>query len=202
MIRASTREQIVDAADELFYRRGFEQTSFAHIAEAVGISRGNFYHHFKSKDAILDAVIAARLTKTRVMLDGWENAARLPQDRILSFVRILVVNQSKILRYGCPVGTLCTELAKLGHPAQGAASELFSLFRLWLARQFELLGRRQDADVLATHVLARSQGIATLANAFHDEVFVKNEVKLLEQWLEQQTPKEKVNVRRKSEVLG
>jgi len=35
----------------------------------VQISRGNFYHHFKSKDEILDAVITARLANTRMMLE-------------------------------------------------------------------------------------------------------------------------------------
>ena len=57
MTARSTREEIVDAADQLFYRQGYEHTSFADIAQAVQISRGNFYHHFKSKDEILDAVI-------------------------------------------------------------------------------------------------------------------------------------------------
>ena len=48
----TTRDQIVEAADRLFYRQGYEHTSFADIADAVQISRGNFYYHFKSKDEI------------------------------------------------------------------------------------------------------------------------------------------------------
>lgn len=71
MAKVSTRERIVAEADELFYRKGFERTSFSDIAEAVNISRGNFYYHFKTKDDILDAVIQARLGKTQVMLDQW-----------------------------------------------------------------------------------------------------------------------------------
>ena len=39
------------------------------IAEAVKISRGNFYYHFKTKDEILDAVIAQRLACTQQVLD-------------------------------------------------------------------------------------------------------------------------------------
>ena len=53
----TTRDHIVEAADQLFYRQGYEHTSFADIADAVHISRGNFYYHFKTKDEILDAVI-------------------------------------------------------------------------------------------------------------------------------------------------
>lgn len=64
----ATRDHIVEAADGLFYRRGYEHTSFSDIADAVGISHGNFYHHFKSKDEILDAVIRKRLTDTEKML--------------------------------------------------------------------------------------------------------------------------------------
>ena len=69
---SSTRELIVEKADSLFYEGGFEATSFAEIAAAVGISRGNFYHHFKTKDAILEAVIVRRMERTRAMLDGWQ----------------------------------------------------------------------------------------------------------------------------------
>lgn len=56
MHEKTTREQIVESADRLFYQQGYENTSFADIAQAVHISRGNFYYHFKSKDQILDAV--------------------------------------------------------------------------------------------------------------------------------------------------
>jgi TetR/AcrR family transcriptional regulator, transcriptional repressor for nem operon len=180
----TTREQIVEAADQLFYQQGFDHTSFADIADAVQISRGNFYHHFKSKDEILDAVINVRLANTRSMLDRWEIEGKTPADRIRSFINILIANRAKIKKYGCPVGTLCTELAKLGHPSQGEANEVFSLFRTWLKRQFEALGRRADADDLAMHVLARSQGVAMLATAFRDERFIRQEVDQMFAWLD------------------
>lgn len=181
---ATTRDQIVEAADHLFYRQGYEHTSFADIAGAVRISRGNFYYHFKTKDDILDAVIEARVAKTRTMLDQWEMTGPRPADRIRGFIDILIANRSDIKRYGCPVGTLCSELAKLDHAAQGEASKLFTLFRVWLRRQFTLLGRGKDADMLAMHLLARSQGVATLASAFHDERFIRQEVQAMHDWLE------------------
>ncbi|MBZ5715711.1 TetR/AcrR family transcriptional regulator [Nannocystis pusilla] len=182
MTDKSTRAQIVEAADQLFYRKGYEHTSFSDIADTVQISRGNFYYHFRTKDEILSAVIQARLAKTRGMLGRWESDGETPADRIRSFIHILIVNRADIKRYGCPVGSLSTELAKQNHASQAEANELFTLFRVWLSRQFELIGCA-DADALAMHVLARSQGIATLANAFHDEKFIRYEVKQLEDWL-------------------
>jgi TetR/AcrR family transcriptional regulator, transcriptional repressor for nem operon len=183
----TTREHIVEAADQLFYRQGYEHTSFSDIADDVQISRGNFYYHFKTKDEILDAVIEVRLADTQRMLDRWEAEAKDPAARIRSFIHMLVANRADIKRYGCPVGTLSTELAKLNHASQGEANRLFTLFRAWLRRQFMALGRTQDADALAMHLLARSQGVATLANAFRDDKFIRHEVALMCDWLDQYT---------------
>ncbi|KPJ95415.1 MAG: transcriptional regulator [Gammaproteobacteria bacterium SG8_11] len=180
----TTRDHIVEAADQLFYRQGYEHTSFADIANAVQISRGNFYYHFRTKDEILDAVINLRLANTRKMLEQWEIQGKKPVDRIRSFIHILIGNRAKIKRYGCPVGTLCIELAKLNHASQAEANKLFTLFRTWLRRQFTLLGRKADSDELSMHLLARSQGVATLANAFHDEKFIRQEVKQMYDWLD------------------
>ena len=180
----TTRQQIVAAAHQLFYRRGYEHTSFAMIADAVQISRGNFYHHFKTKDEILDAVIESRLASGRQMLEKWEAESPAPADRIRSYIQLTFVNRADFKRYGCPVGTLSIELAKLGHASRREANELFKLIRGWLRLQFELLGRGDDADALALHVLARCQGVAVLASAFQDEKFIQREVEQMCAWVE------------------
>ena len=179
----STRMQIVEKADSLFYEDGYQATSFAHIAAALGISRGNFYYHFKTKGEILDAVITRRMQTTRAMLDHWEKDGHEPRDRILSFINILIANRAKIMAFGCPVGTLCAELAKLDHAAKGRAAELFCMFRDWLTAQFRALGHGEAAEALAMHVLGRSQGVAALATAFRDEDVIRREVAALEEWL-------------------
>ncbi len=183
----TTRDHIIDAADQLFYRQGYEHTSFSDIADAVQISRGNFYYYFEAKDKILDAVIGLRLANTRKMLDRWEAEGKNPEDRIRGFIHILIANRAKIKQYGCPVGTLCTELAKLNHASQAEAKMLFTLFRTWLRKQFTLLGHETDADALAMHLLARSQGVTTLATAFHDEKFIRREVAQMCDWLQSYT---------------
>jgi len=184
MAHGVTRQQIVEAADDLFYRQGFEHTSFADIAKVVNISRGNFYHHFKTKDDILDAVIKTRLDRTQHMLADWEEEGTTPKDRIKRYIKILLTNWSMIKDYGCPVGTLCTELAKLNHASKAEANKVFTLFRLWLKNQFSQLGHRQDADALAMRVLSWSQGVATLGNTFDDYKYVKQEVEKMCGWLD------------------
>ncbi|GIQ71371.1 TetR/AcrR family transcriptional regulator [Xylanibacillus composti] len=51
------RNEILDAADELFGQKGFDGTSTNDILDKVGIARGTLYHHFKSKEDIMDALI-------------------------------------------------------------------------------------------------------------------------------------------------
>lgn len=184
----ATRDQIVDAADRLIYEKGFEYMAFADLANAVGISRGNVSFYFPTRDEILAAVIEQRLDRTRRMLEQWETGGIDARERIRSYIRIPLTNRTMVLRYGCPVGTLCTELAKLGHDGLVQASRIFGLFREWLGCQFADLGCGGNADALAMQVLAWSQGVATLASAFHDEPFVRAEVRRMEDWLDSLAP--------------
>ncbi len=184
MAGKATRQQIVDAADDLFYAHGYAQTSFADIAAAVRISRGNFYYHFRTKDEILEAVIDKRLADREALLARWDEAAEAPMDRIACFIRIVVVNQARIMAFGCPVGTLVTELGKLEHASRDKANGIMALFRDWLTRQFEELGCGREAQENALHVLGWSQGVATLAQAFRDEAYVRGEVERILAWLD------------------
>jgi hypothetical protein len=95
-----------------------------------------------------------------------------------------LTNQAPIMRHGCPVGTLCTELSKLGHPLESEARALFELFQDWLRRQFRAAGHGREAEALAMHVLAFSQGVAVMAQAFRDPRFVQREVRAMTAWLD------------------
>ena len=54
---AERKNEILDAAEELFAARGYEETSTGDILDRVGIARGTLYYHFRSKEEILDALI-------------------------------------------------------------------------------------------------------------------------------------------------
>ena len=184
MSTSSTRSQIIEKADTLFYQGGFDATSFADIAAGVGISRGNFYHHFKTKDEILDAVIDRRMVVAAATLENWRVESDDPRDRIASFIHIVIVNQTDIMAFGCPVGTLCSELAKLDHVAKRRAADILALYRDWLTTQFRMLGHGGRAEEMALHVLGWSQGVAVLATAFNDEALIRREVDGIMAWLD------------------
>ena len=52
----NTRGRIIQAAWQLFYRQGYDDTTVEEIIEASGTSRGSFYHYFEGKDALLSSV--------------------------------------------------------------------------------------------------------------------------------------------------
>lgn len=57
MDRGNTKQEILEAALELFSVQGFEATSVSQIASAVGIRKASLYSHFENKQAILDALV-------------------------------------------------------------------------------------------------------------------------------------------------
>ena len=52
----NTRGKIIDAAWQLFYRQGYDDTTVEEIIEESGTSRGSFYHYFRGKDALLSTL--------------------------------------------------------------------------------------------------------------------------------------------------
>lgn len=50
----SRRREILDVAQQLFYQKGYEQTSIQDLLQAIGIAKGTFYHYFQSKQALLE----------------------------------------------------------------------------------------------------------------------------------------------------
>lgn len=180
------RNKIISTADDLFYRQGFNHTSFADISKAVGISRGNFYYHFKTKDDILAAVLEERKASMIQMLSQWSNELSQPMARLLAFVEMIASSRNNIIKYGCPIGTACGELSKLKNINYSDATEIIALFRHWLVEQIELLGHKHNkADQLAMHILTCAQGISVVGLAFKDADYIVREVDDLKQWLKQ-----------------
>ena len=183
----TTADRIVEAADTLFYRHGYEHTTFGMIAADVGISRGNFHHHFKTKDHILAAVIARRSLSTSDMLDRWAAANIEPAAQVRCFIDMLTANRSDIMRFGCPVVSLCSELAKASHPLLDSSGRILCLFRKWLGNRFTAICfEAATADELAVHLLVLSQGIAVLANLYKDDAMIDREVTEAHRWLDDQ----------------
>jgi AcrR family transcriptional regulator len=75
--RATTRAAILKTARHLFGDRGFENTTIDDIAIAARVAKGAIYHHFKTKEALFEAVLAA---VSADLAEDIERAARAEKD--------------------------------------------------------------------------------------------------------------------------
>jgi len=180
-----TRQRIVEAANRLFYHQGYNQTSFSDVVEAADVPRGNIYYYFKTKDEILKAAIGYRVGRIRQMLEGWNGNYRTPIERLHRFIDILSDSADAIMRYGCPMGTLNTELGKSQDHLQEQAENLFKVFESWLSDQFAELGYAGRAHDLALRLMAQGQGISVMAHVHNDPGFLRREKQRLGDWLNQ-----------------
>jgi AcrR family transcriptional regulator len=71
------RDEILDAAGELFTTQGYASTSTRTIADAVGVRQASLYHYFKTKDEILSALLHQTVTPTLCFIETVLSTARL-----------------------------------------------------------------------------------------------------------------------------
>ncbi len=180
------RNKIIEAADNLLYHKGYNLMSFSDIADASGIPRGNLNYHFKTKDEVLSAVIDYRVEKMGDMLQDWQANIPTALERLKRFAKIPVNEIENVRRYGCPMGSLNTELGKVQPDLKSLSRMQFDVFREWLIEQFKMLVSDQKAKEFAMHLLVRTQGLATMTHVYNDSSLLVREVEKIYSWLESQ----------------
>lgn len=181
--RPGKRERLVAAACELVHRQGVARTTLADIAEAADVPVGNVYYYFKTKDDIIAAVVQARAQQIESALAGLEQRHRSPKARLKGLVRFLAEQANSIADYGCPHGTLCSELAKQAAGSDPLAAPLMQIPLSWAEQQFRAMGRR-DARNVAVELLVSYQGSAVLTNALGQPEIMAHQARRLEKWIE------------------
>jgi TetR/AcrR family transcriptional regulator, transcriptional repressor for nem operon len=176
------RERLAAAAARVFHERGVEKTTLADIAKLAEVPVGNVYYYFKTKDQLIQAAIGSHERALRDMIGELERHED-PADRLRELVRGWVDQREVAAQFGCPSGTLATELDKR---ADGLDRELAQVMRGlidWAQAQFTAMGRA-DAAELAVALVAAYQGISLLTNTFRDPQLMAAEGRRLERWID------------------
>jgi AcrR family transcriptional regulator len=180
--KADNRTRLLQAAENTTYRYGFGNMAIADIAKEAQIPLGNVYYYFKTKDEIGDAIVELRVSRFRKLLQEFEKVGS-PKERLCAFVQIKIKNREELARNGCPVGTLCSELRKLGGTAASKSKVLFATALDWMEAQFRELGKGAESRGLAVHLLSATQGVSVLAHTFHDPGLIEMEAARLKAWI-------------------
>ncbi|HKW61505.1 MAG TPA: TetR/AcrR family transcriptional regulator [Candidatus Acidoferrum sp.] len=180
--RADNRTRLLQAAEKTSYLLGFGNTAIADIAKEARVPLGNVYYYFKTKDEIGDAIVELRASRFRKLLQEFDKTDS-PKERLCAFVQIKIKNREQLAHSGCPVGTLCSELRKLGGAAAGKPKILFVMALDWMEKQFRELGKGAGSRGLAVQLLSATQGVSVLAHTFHDPSLIDQEAARLKKWI-------------------
>lgn len=181
--KQSRRELIIEKANRLIYIKGYNQTSFADIADEVGITKGNLHYHFNSKEDLLETIIVYRKDFIIENLALWDGQYPDPKDRLKRFTQMLINEEEDLVRYGCPLGSLNMELGKSQQSLQEKSREMFDLFLHWLEKVFKQLGKKNSKS-LSRHLLAMAQGTALMTYVYADKKLLKEESVNINEWID------------------
>src|SRR5262245_4839195 len=178
------RERLVTAAKELIYQHGFARITLAAVAERAQVPLGNVYYYFRTREALLAAVIQAHQQELQALFAQWEQLPD-PRQRLLAFLAHERTYSDYLIRYGCPYGSLCQELDKDDGPQTQAAAELFQAHLAWAERQFRLLGKDADeAKELGLDFIVSWQGTLVVSASFRSGELLDHRLGRLATWIE------------------
>jgi TetR/AcrR family transcriptional regulator, transcriptional repressor for nem operon len=140
----TTREAVLEAATRIMHVRGYQNTSLDDVLRESGVGKGNFYHHFRSKEdlgyAILDQLVALFLERTLEPCFASAEVPRLTQIRCF-LDRVLEAQRLRKCVGGCAMGNLASELSDVH---EGFRERLASVFTAWRERLTAALREAQQ----------------------------------------------------------
>jgi AcrR family transcriptional regulator len=176
------RERLITAGRELIHSKGFNRTTLADIAEASGVPLGNVYYYFRTKEAMLDAVVSAQKDDFRERAAVFEEQGT-PRARLQAYLDSVIDAKESVTCHGCPVGSLSQEMNKSSGLSRARVNEGLILRAQWVSEQFRAMGR-SDAQDLGVWLIASVQGVILMANAMADPGVIERHVGQLKAWIE------------------
>jgi AcrR family transcriptional regulator len=115
-----TRQRIVDAAADLFYRQGIATTSVDAVVEHAGLSKPTLYRYFDSKERLVEAYLGERARTSRESFETALARSAEPADRLLTVFDWLDEWFHEPSFRGCPFARTAAELERPGAPVVDA----------------------------------------------------------------------------------
>lgn len=190
--RGDARSRLLQAARDVIRMRGFAATSVDELCRAAGVSKGAFFHHFQSKEAL--AVAAAQYwtqTTSAFFASAPYHQDVDPLARVLGYVdfRRQIID-GELAEFTCLAGTLTQEVYGSSEAIRQACAE--SIFGhaatlepdIRAAMQARAIQADWSAASLAAHTQAVLQGAFILAKAGADPDIARDSVDHLKRYIQ------------------
>lgn len=190
--RPDARKRLLDAAMQVIRAQGYSATSVDDICRAAGLTKGAFFHHFKSKEELAVAA-AAHFSAMAERLFAAAPYRQLadPLDRLLAYVDFRgAIIDGPIPEFTCLLGTMVQE-AYATHPAIRRACDTYiGVHAAEVAKDITAAKALYAPDAtwepasLALHTQAVLQGAYVLAKAKNGNAIARDCVAHLRRYLE------------------
>lgn len=183
---SNSRQKLIEATIELMSLRGFEAMGINSILEAAGVSKSNFYYHFKSKE---DLCIAALDSMTEQFMNeclnpALSNRSISPRKRLERYLKGMAeMIESACCQKGCPFVNLSAETSDFLPAFRERLSQFFERYQQQLAECIQEgidLGEfRSDvpARLAAQVLLASMNGTTVLAKVHRRSQIMKENIR-------------------------
>jgi TetR/AcrR family transcriptional repressor of nem operon len=191
-----SKARILDAALRVIRTKGYSATTIDDVCATAGLTKGSFFHHFKSKDELALAATA----HFAAMADGLFAAAPYrtlsdPRDRVIGYVKFRKsILTGDLPEFTCLLGTLVQEAYET-HPAIREACDKYISAHAALVEQDIAAAKRICAPKakwspasLALFMQAALQGAFILAKAKHGPQIAAECIDHLQRYIETQLP--------------
>ncbi len=191
MSKPSSKESLLSAAKALFLVRGYSGTSVDTICEQAGVSKGSFYHSFKSKEDLGLGVLRWSLETTAEALkpESYKKVAD-PVGQSIAYLRHLERSAETLWSQGCLLGTFANELGETNSRLREAVANLFTVVIKDIASRLKPLAARSEitctAEELAEELLVILEGSIVLAKAYRDPSRITRGIRSFRKTIESQ----------------
>ena len=185
--KAGARQELLRAALSLIREKGYSSTTVDELCARAGVTKGGFFHHFKSKDAL---AVAATNHWSQITGAFFETAPYHqhsdPLDRVLGYLDFRkVILKGKLAEFTCLAGTMVQEIYATnpniraaceasisGHAAKIEAdiAEAMKRYRIRAPWTAESLAMHTQAVLQGAFIMAKAKGGAVIAAASIDHL--------------------------------
>ncbi|QDO94034.1 TetR/AcrR family transcriptional regulator [Formosa sediminum] len=188
-----TKQLIIDKAFNLFYENGFKTTSIDKIMKATTLSKGAFYHHYKSKKELGLEVISLKVQKR--VFEGMI-APLHEQGNALEILEMIFLKRLKSFNiyekaHGCPMNNLINEI---GDNEAAYQMALKNIIESWKAALIILIEKGKSEHTIkanvssaavAVYLISAFEGIRGIRKLYNDDAILDEYIIGLSMYLKQ-----------------
>ncbi len=192
----STRERILETAHDMILRQGYAATSLDQILERTGVTKGAFFHHFKSKDELARALFERYIATENQVLDmTLRRAEKLTSDPLQQVLITLglfeeLFDALEAPHPGCLIASFLYQNELMTPETLAKSRDAFAVWRRELAAKLRIAAKTRpprvapDYDAIGDMLNVVVEGGMVTSKLFDDPKILAQQIRQLRSYIE------------------